>query len=177
MSRQYARRDFESFVDRSGGPESCHPWTGSRDGKGYGLVKFQGVTRRAHRVAFFLEHGRWPEPCALHRCDNPPCVNARHLFEGTSAENNADRDAKGRQARGDRNGLRLHPERHLSRLHPELVARGEGSGTAKLTDQVVRDIRANYLLCRVTQRELAARFGVTQGTVSRVVRDKAWQHL
>ncbi len=51
-------------------------------------------------------------------------------------------------------------------------ARGERHGMAKLTEQNVRDIRANYALCRVTQAELAARFGVAQTHVSAIVRGK-----
>lgn len=39
---------------------------------------------------------------ACHTCDNPPCCNPTHLFEGTDADNMADRNAKGR-ARGGSN--------------------------------------------------------------------------
>ncbi len=71
---------------------------------GYGVFR----SHRAHRVAFFLEHKRWPQPCALHKCDNRRCVRPDHLFEGTLADNNRDCAAKGRSARlrGDANPLR-----------------------------------------------------------------------
>ena len=87
---------FESGVDRSGGPDACHPWTGKLDTSGYGVLDVEKKMQRAHRVSFFLAHGRWPKPCCLHRCDTPACVNESHLFEGTQLENIADRHAKGR---------------------------------------------------------------------------------
>lgn len=60
---------------------------------------------RAHCAAFALDHDL---PTAemvgvnvLHTCDNPPCCEPSHLFVGTQAVNQADKVAKGRQARGD----------------------------------------------------------------------------
>lgn len=148
----YAR--FEENVDRHGpipvhcpdlGP--CHVWTGYRMKNGYGLARLRGKQPLAHRVAFYFAHGRWPEPCALHRCDNRACVNEAHLFEGTIADNNADMRSKGRQASGERN-------RH-----------------ARLTERDVRDIRDAR--CE-DQREMALRFGVSQSTISRIRCGRTW---
>lgn len=76
----------------------CHVWTGLKSKQGYGRLHAFGRIHKAHRVAFFIAEGRWPEPCALHRCDNPPCVRRDHLFEGTNADNVADKVSKGRTA-------------------------------------------------------------------------------
>jgi HNH endonuclease len=74
----------------------CIEWTKFRL-RGYGLQKFRGKTRLAHRVAWMLANGEIPDGlCVLHRCDNPPCVNVDHLFLGTHADNVADKMAKGR---------------------------------------------------------------------------------
>jgi hypothetical protein len=53
-----------------------------------------------HVYAFYLANGHWPEPFCLHKCDNPPCCNPSHLFEGDAAENAEDRNLKGRQPSG-----------------------------------------------------------------------------
>jgi len=94
---------FWAKVDKSGGPEACWPWTGSRTSRGYGRLKVggrNGRVLRAHRVAWELTNGPIPPGFKVcHACDNPPCV--RHLFLDTQAGNLADMVAKGRQAMGE----------------------------------------------------------------------------
>lgn len=76
---------------------SCWEWTGWRKETGYGRVRIDGRILYAHRVSWILANGPIPDDLrVLHRCDNPPCVNPDHLFLGTQGDNNADRDAKGR---------------------------------------------------------------------------------
>lgn len=54
----------------------------------------------------------------------------------------------------------------------ELRCRGERQWKAKLSDQDVRDMRANWLLCRVTPKELAARFGANVDVVYKIIHGK-----
>jgi hypothetical protein len=98
---------FWSKVDVRGDGE-CWPWlAGTFTGKPYGQFTVQageaGRERsgpvRSHRLAFFLIQGRWPEPCGLHGCDNPPCCNAvspEHVHEGDQALNAWERESRGR---------------------------------------------------------------------------------
>jgi len=90
-------------------PSGCIEWTKGRTPDGYGDFSFITPDRKrghglANRLALELRLGRPLRPgmCALHTCDNPPCCNAEHLFEGTRADNNLDRARKGRS--GDTSG-------------------------------------------------------------------------
>jgi hypothetical protein len=76
-------------------PASCWWWTGSTDGRGYGMFhvgrRTAGVTThivRAHRWGYEHLVGPIPENHELdHLCRNPPCVNPAHLEPVTSEEN------------------------------------------------------------------------------------------
>ena len=99
---------FWSKVDKRGADE-CWPWLGTRDKDGYGNTYVRGRTTRSHRIAWEFANGPIPKDAhILHRCDNPPCCNAAHLFDGTAVANVEDMVAKRRQARGER--------QHLARL-------------------------------------------------------------
>lgn len=82
------------------GPGECWPWKASTKADGYGQFGLDRRVELSHRVAFLLAHGRWPEPFGCHSCDNRPCCNPGHIFEGSAADNNADMLAKGRQRTG-----------------------------------------------------------------------------
>lgn len=96
------RRRFEAKVDRSAGPDACHPWVGARNAKGRGRFKVGGRMEYAHRIAWRLAGHEITEerPHVLHHCDNPPCCNDRHLWDGTHADNMRDMARKGRASRG-----------------------------------------------------------------------------
>lgn len=164
---------FTEKVDRSGGPDACWPWTGSRKESGHGEVGSGGRRGRilkAHRVAWELAYGPIPEGMKVcHKCDNPPCCNPTHLFLGTQADNMADMARKGRANRTSR----LLGDAHPLRINPHLAARGERVGGARLTEADVCLI----LSSNESQRALARRFGVSRRTVAFVQQRKTWRHV
>ena len=43
-----------------------------------------------------------------HKCDNPACINPKHLFKGTHNDNVQDKVKKFRQAKAQQNGRFIH---------------------------------------------------------------------
>lgn len=73
------------------------------------------LPRRASRAAWMLIHGALADDeMVLHRCDNPMCVNVRHLFLGNAGDNARDRSAKGRSRHTEWQKAKTHcPQGHL----------------------------------------------------------------
>lgn len=133
--------------------DQCIEWEGSRQTAGYGTFTNSGTHHMAHRVAYELHVGPIPDGHLIrHSCDNPPCVNPRHLLPGLDADNTQDKVDRGR--------------------HPV----GEKIHFAKLTAAAVRDIRQRVSRGE-SRRELAAKHGVSTATIGDIVLRKSWAHL
>ena len=114
---------------------------------------------RASRISWELHRGPVPEGLwLLHHCDNPPCVNPDHLFLGTPADNSADRDRKGRR-------------------NPLIGSAGEDHPRARLTEEQVRAIRAEYDAEGTTHQKLADRYGVSRTTITMILTGVNWKRF
>ena len=143
------------------GPDDCWEWIGYRDKKGYGRFSVGGGNVQfAHRISYALSHeGEISDELrCLHVCDNPPCVNSRHLWLGTDADNVKDMDEKGRRWRS--------PNQY-----------GENAPNVKLTEEEVLEIRKLREIDKLTLKEIAPLFNITWQNVYRIVSRITWKHI
>jgi hypothetical protein len=133
--------------------ESCWNWQGSTDTCGYGQLRVNGKLILVHRFSFELGGTKIEKNMSIcHTCDNRLCVNPKHLWVGTNAENVADKVAKGR---------------HKTPL-------GEKHGLSKLTEEKVSKIRELYNSKQYFQREIADMFSVHPTCISQITRGRTW---
>lgn len=142
----------------------CWTWAGGTSDFGYGIMKApvdlgHGKLKNwvAHRLLYALLIQDIPDGMlVLHRCDNPPCCNPRHLFLGTHKDNTQDMIQKGR-----------------SRFYDPT---GKPSRNRALSPDQVREIRSRSAAGE-RQRALAAAFGVSQVAIHFVVSGKTYREV
>jgi hypothetical protein len=135
-------------------PSGCLFWQGAKTDAGYPIFT-DGDRRKVYAHRWVVE--QWMgrrlrrDEHVMHACDNPSCVNVRHLSVGSAADNEQDKKLKGRQAWGERHGMR------------------------RLTEDAVRDIVA--MRGHVSQKALADKHGISQAHVSKVQLRQSWALL
>ena len=138
---------FWSYVNKKPGQGrnlDCWQWTGHT--QKYGRFQHAGKKMGAHRFSYILNIGEIPDGLwVLHKCDNPPCVNPKHLFLGTRQDNVDDRVSKGRnnhnyklireQIEEIRMLENLIPRRHIQNIY----------GISKATVQKILAHKGSYI--------------------------------
>lgn len=133
----------------------CWLWQAGISQQGYGKFKMNGRTVGAHRASYVLHKGAIPKGLFVcHSCDVRHCVNPDHLWLGTCADNHADRNAKGRQAKGRRHGITTLTEQDVRFIREELRQKPRG-----------------------IQKALAEKYGVNRLTINRIQKRETWRHV
>lgn len=141
--RQYlVARIMENSTEH---PSGCREWQATKTKDGYGLVHFATLrgdgyksSMTAHRALYMAHHNiiltrsQW----VLHECDNPCCVNIKHLFLGSPKGNTQDKLFKGRNAKK----YKLHT-RHRVFSDETIIAIKKAIGTKA---QIARDFGVSY---------------------------------
>ena len=143
------------------GPNDC--WVYSFVNKyGYGVMGtlIDGKIRKLyiHRSILCLKLGRDIRKgyCALHTCDNPPCANPKHIWEGTQGDNNRDAKKKGRSKIG--------------------CYYLEKNGRSKLTREDIPQIRFR-LDSGESMSSIGRSFGVSHVTIHGIRDGKSWSEF
>lgn len=72
----------------------------------------------------------------------------------------------------------MWPDDNLKHLiENRLHCHGETHGSAKLTEEDVKEIRRLYYSGQYTQRELAEKYGITLGTINPMIKYRTWKHV
>ena len=138
---------FWRYVDKKSDSE-CWIWKGRKDKDGYGNIKVGKKTKRAHRASYKLNIGKIPKgKMILHSCNNPSCVNPKHLRPGTQHDNMKDRKDAGNQSIGEN--------------HPN----------CKFSDKIVEEIR----VFNGTRKEISKIFNMSESQVGNIKRGEQRQ--
>lgn len=158
--RTSLKETFDALVARSeikntGYATPCLLWKGGTTEKGYPTIWFNGHWR-GNRVSLIVNVGPPPEgkPFALHKCQQPQCINPDHLYWGTAKDNSTD----------------------TFRDNGSFLPKGSQKYNAKLTEDMVLEIRRLYS-SGVGRYDLAKKYSVNYGTIHHIISGKAWKHI
>ncbi len=137
VSEEFNLRRFWKHVSQAGEDE-CWTWIGPYSVTGYAQYNAHCRHYRASHKMLQLSGRERPSAdyVACHTCDNPKCVNPKHLWWGTSKDNMQDCVNKGRNYR------KLAPE-SIPGIRARLAAGEKYSWIAKdynISAKVISDI-------------------------------------
>jgi hypothetical protein len=165
--RFWAKVNKDGPIMRPGlGP--CWLWTGATTRGGYGQLKITGSRKniRTNRLTFFLEHGKFPANKALHHCDNPPCCNPAHIYDGTDSDNSLDALKRKRhlwQRLGTKPTVAFTDKRPFGSAHAH----------AKLNEKQAAAIK-RALASGESVVDLGRRYGVSYQSIQQIRAGKSW---
>lgn len=142
------KRDLQKLLSYTEPKGDCLEWTKCYNTDGYPRAAFENSNGKVHRVVWELVNSKSAQGYVVrHSCDNPRCINPKHLLLGTPTDNMRDRDER---------------DRH---------------GAAKLNHEKVKQAREMYLTKEYTQLELANMFGVHLRTMNSLLNKRHWKTL
>jgi len=136
----------------------CWPWLGRLDNCRYGILDIDGKGIKAHRFSYIVHYGNVPinppDLCVCHSCDNPSCVNPKHLWIGTRTDNMQDKMKKGRG-------------NHLRGINASKVILNENQ-VIEIKEKLKLDMKIS---------ELSKIYGVSRIAIWHIKKGHNWKHI
>ena len=140
--------------------KKCWIWTAGTRGNGYGTLKLNRKSIDAHRVSWMLTNGIIPDGVwVLHHCDNRLCVRPDHLFLGTPRDNVIDMMKKGREKM------------------PGNFKKGVPNIRRKLSEEIVRLIRKEYIETLTSYSKLAKKYNIAKTPIANLLRHESYVEI
>jgi hypothetical protein len=160
LSRFWAKVDVQ-------GENDCWEWTAGKQTGGYGSIRDNGKTMTAHRLSLMIHSGPPTDAkmYACHECNNPGCVNPKHLRWDMPKGNHDDRVKAG-----------THSPPPPSKNNPP-VLRGADNPRTKLTPEQVLSIREDYEAGKHTALELSKMHEISKPTIYQILSRRSWKHI
>jgi hypothetical protein len=165
MLEKISQKDIDRFWSHIDirNEDECWEWKLSKDKDGYGRLKVRKnnviYMIRANRFSYMVTFGEIPENMSiLHSCDNPSCVNPKHLRAGTLLDNANDREIRKRH-------------KHLA------TTIGEECYSSKIKESDVPVIRRLYEENILTLKEIGDMYGIGERTIYSIARGTSWSYV
>lgn len=133
----------------------CLNWKGFKNAWGYPRITYKKKTYLGNRLIWELNFGKIPEGKIIcHTCDNPGCLEIKHLYLGTFKDNIQDCILRNRHK----------------------FPRGSESPNAKLKENEVKEIR-KLMSQGATIRYISKKYNIGITTVFRIKHNISWKHV
>lgn len=158
MGKKFTKKEYEEaakkrFDESYEVINGCWVWQRRLTVKGgYAYMSVANKDCRAHRYSYERFVGKIPKGMLVcHKCDNPACVNPKHLWIGTAQDNTDDMIKKGRQK----------------------FKVGETAWACKLTEKQVLEIYKS----NKSHADLGRQYNINITSVMRIRNGKTWKSV
>lgn len=130
--------------------KGCWVCVSHKSNNEYLRIRYNGKQIQLHRFMFeYFKNKLNPNQVVRHKCDNPLCINPKHLLSGTILDNIKDRQKRNRQAKGEKIANSKLKEKDV-----DYILKSDKSGLA-----LSKELKVNH------------------GTINRIRKSQTWKHI